>query len=364
MASTRERNGKWTGLYRNQDGKQQSAGTFKTHTAALKAANACEALEKNGQDAKAVMRKPVAVARTEKGGKVTVAGYFPKWLSGHKLEETSRNSYECMGKHIIKGLGNVALHELTADKVRTFFRDLEKTDLSGSTIGHVMTVLREMCKTAVIDEIMTRNPTEGIKIANRHNAEMKILTPAQYKVLMTVIPSYYAIIVRTLVSTGLRWGECMGLQKQDITARGTGYVIKVNRVVIEVNGKCSLRDYGKTENATREISIDKALGDALLANASKDGFIFRARRGGWLTRTNFRRIWTKALADAGIAGVRVHDMRHTHASWLVNNGADLVTVRDRLGHSDIKVTSRYLHVVPGSRDVALEALGKALTAAA
>lgn len=362
MASVRERNGKFTGLYRDQDGKQKSAGTFKTQAAALKAANAHEGLEKNGQNARTLLRKPVAVHRTEKQGKLTVAGYFPVWLAGHKLEATSREQYKCMGHHIIKSLGSVALTELTADKVRSFFRDLEKTDLAGSTVGHVMTVLREMCKTAVIDELMTKNPTEGIKIANRRNAEMRILTPAEYKVLLTTLPVFYVLLVRTLVSTGLRWGESQGLQKTDITKRGNGYVLKVRRVIIEVNGKPIVRDYGKTENATREISIDAELGAALLANADKDGWIFRAYRGGFLSRANFRRVWVKALSDAGIVGVRVHDLRHTHASWLVNNGADLVTVRDRLGHSDIKVTSRYLHVVPGEKDVALEALQKAMAA--
>jgi integrase len=367
MASTRERNGKFTGLYRDQSGNQKSAGTFKTQAAALKAAKAHEAVEKTGTDAKQALRKPVAVPRVEKRGKLTVAGYAPQWLSGHRLEATSRESYGCMLKHIIKGLGNVVLAELDSAKVRTFIRGLEDSDLSGSTVGHVMTVLREMCKTAVNDNLMPKDPTQGVKIADRRNREMRILAPAEYKVLLSVMPKQYILILQLLVSTGLRWGEAMGLKHTDITARGNGYVISVRRVIVEVGGKPVVRDYGKTVNSQREVTIDKELGEKLIASGKShdDGFVVRASRGGFLSRANFRRIWIKACDAAGIKDLRVHDLRHTHASWLVNMSNDpgiLIKVRDRLGHSDIKVTSRYLHAVPGESDTCLEALSRALAA--
>jgi len=367
MASTRERNGKFTGLYRDSSGAQKSAGTFKTDAAALKAAKAHEAVEKNGQDAKTALRKPVAAPRTEKRGKLTVAGYAPQWLSGHRLEATSRESYGCMLKHIVKGLGNVVLADLDTAQVRTFIRGLEDSDMSGATVGHVMTVLREMCKTAVNDNLMPKDPTAGVKIADRRNREMRILTPAEYKILLSVMPDKYIILLQLLISTGLRWGEAMGLKHTDVTPRGTGYVLKVRRVIVEVSGKPVVRDYGKTANAQREITIDRELGDKLIASGKShdEGFVIRAPRGGFLSRANFRRIWIKACNDAGIENLRVHDLRHTHASWLVNMSNDpgiLIKVRDRLGHSDIKVTSRYLHAVPGESDTCLEALSKALAA--
>ena len=62
-------------------------------------------------------------------------------------------------------------------------------------------------------------------------------------------------------------------------------------------------------------------------------------------------------ADLGIH-VTIHGLRHAHASWLLAGGADLAVVKERLGHSDISTTQRYLHALPDADDTALDALSK------
>jgi hypothetical protein len=81
MASARQRDGRWTGLYRDGQGRQRSAGTYDTKTSALKAARASEALEAAGQDAKLVLSGPEMLHRTEKKSKLTVASYALDWLA-------------------------------------------------------------------------------------------------------------------------------------------------------------------------------------------------------------------------------------------------------------------------------------------
>lgn len=81
---------------------------------------------------------------------------------------------------------------------------------------------------------------------------------------------------------------------------------------------------------------------------------------GHLSRDWFtRQVWKPACAAAGIAGaVRMHDLRHAHASWLLAGGADLQVVKERLGHASIATTERYLHTLPTADDTALDALAK------
>jgi site-specific recombinase XerD len=69
-------------------------------------------------------------------------------------------------------------------------------------------------------------------------------------------------------------------------------------------------------------------------------------------------VWYPARDAAGLAGLRVHDLRHAHASWLLAGGADLQVVKERLGHASIVTTQRYLHSLPTAGETALDALSR------
>lgn len=79
---------------------------------------------------------------------------------------------------------------------------------------------------------------------------------------------------------------------------------------------------------------------------------------GHISNDWFRRqVWYPAVTTAGLKdSVRVHDLRHAHASWLLAGGADLQVVKERLGHSSISTTERYLHTLPEADETALVAL--------
>ena len=69
-------------------------------------------------------------------------------------------------------------------------------------------------------------------------------------------------------------------------------------------------------------------------------------------------VWYPARDTAGLTGLRVHDLRHAHASWLLAGGADLQVVKERLGHASIVTTERYLHSLPTPDETALDALSR------
>ena len=264
-----------------------------------------------------------------------------------------------MLKHVYAGLGTVPVRDLDAPKVRQFIRALEaRPRMSGATVGHVMTVLREMCKTAVQDGILDRDPTAGIKIGDRQAREMTILTPDQAAALRDAIQPHYRLLLRTLLSTGLRWGEAIALRPSDVIQVEGKWVIRVRRTIVEVGGQQTERDYGKTPRAMRNVAIDDALAEALRSAAGKR--IFTAARGGQLSRANFHRVWLLACKAAGVEGIRIHDCRHTHASWMANapgaDLSDLIRLSKRLGHADLKTTSRYVHAVSRKEDEVLDAV--------
>lgn len=81
---------------------------------------------------------------------------------------------------------------------------------------------------------------------------------------------------------------------------------------------------------------------------------------GHIPRSWFRaNVWKPSCETAGLAvGVRVHDLRHAHASWLLAGGADLQVVKERLGHSSIVTTQKYLRSLPEADDAALDAFAR------
>ena len=128
---------------------------------------------------------------------------------------------------------------------------------------------------------------------------------------------------------------------------------------IEVDGARSERPYGKSLRAKRDVTIPAALAADIIAFGPE--LCFTNAKGGYLRRNAFRSgFWLPAIRKAGVPGLRVHDCRHSHASWLANDPRiALAVIRDRLGHSDLSVTSRYVHVLPGDGDLCLAALGEA-----
>lgn len=338
MASTRERNGRWTGLYRGADGEQKSAGTFGTEDEALARAKVAE-LDANPPET-------VEVYATSKRGRLTVAGYAPGWLASQILEETSRESYGNAVKRIIRHLGCMPREDIAPDDVRKMLKALERAGLADATIA---------CTLAVARPLLGKAACEGITFRIKDQHEMLVATREQARAIEDAIPARYKLLIRALFATGCRWGEMIAVRGTDIEQRGSGYVLKIRRVITQVGGTHTERPYGKSPKAKRDITIPEMLALELMAYGDKLCFV--NARDGYLRRSDFRAsFWEPACKKAGIPALRVHDCRHSHASWLANDPrVPLAAVRDRLGHSSLAVTSRYVHVM-GDDDPCLAVL--------
>lgn len=142
------------------------------------------------------------------------------------------------------------------------------------------------------------------------------------------------------LNTGMRRGEVFNLRWHDVNLTGK---------TLAVAGE------GAKTSETRHIPLNvEALATlkAWKAQSSGTGYVFPGEKDKPMT--DVKTAWLELLKNAGIGGFRWHDMRHDFASRLVMAGVPLNTVRDLLGHTDIKMTLRYAHLAPDSKAAAVE----------
>jgi integrase len=93
------------------------------------------------------------------------------------------------------------------------------------------------------------------RAAKAASTEMRILTDAEYQAILGAINPHYRLLVRTLWATEMRWGEVLAIRPDAVYKRNGRWYVKVRRTMAQVGGRLTIRDFGKTKNAMREISI-------------------------------------------------------------------------------------------------------------
>ena len=147
-------------------------------------------------------------------------------------------------------------------------------------------------------------------------------------------------LVLVSLNTGMRQGEVFNLTWADVDLKNK---------VLTVEGE------GAKSGQTRHIPMNREALATLKAWKKQSGsseFVFPGKTGGRLD--NVKKSWTGLLEQAGIKAFRWHDLRHTFASKLVMAGVPLNTVRELMGHADLKMTLRYAHLAPDSKAAAVE----------
>jgi integrase len=224
-------------------------------------------------------------------------------------------------------------------------------------------------KRAVRDRVIAYNPCSETELPKVVLPKRHILAPEEFDRLLTEIPQRYKALVLTAIETGLRWGELAALRPRHLdflrrTLSVEETIVEVSKKISPTGQRLTVKPYPK-DDEPRVLRVSQELLDVIAARISllgldRDDLLFPSveMRGGTpVSRNNFRsKVWLPALerADLGIH-VRMHDLRHAHASWLLAGGADLKTVMDRMGHSQIQTTQKYLHTLPDADDKALDA---------
>jgi len=350
---------RFVACYRDPEGRQRSAGTYSSHRAAERAGNREEA--KVGQ----------GTWHDHSRGQVTFAEYVTTvWLPSKHVETTTLAAYRSyLDKHFLPVFGRRPMGKILPSEVQRWVTTATENGLSAASVGKYHTMLHSIFQRALRDWIVTFNPCEHTELPKRVKKTNRTLTPAEYDAILAALPGQHRLMVETAINTGLRWGELIALKPRHLDLK-TGK-LTVEETIVEVSRKNSptgqrmlTKPYPK-DNEPRVLGLPADLADQLTAHITDrglgpDDLLFPTREGTPISRNTFRtRTWLPAVQSSGIDfDVRVHDLRHAHASWLLAGGSDIRSVMDRMGHAQITTTQKYLHPLPDADQKNLTALDR------
>lgn len=333
--------------FRGRDGKERSR-TFRTRKEA-------ERYERSQHTA---MDQGLWV--DPRSGKVTLGTWAAEWQrTVVHLRPSTRRIYDAnLRNHILPDLGDMELGKLTPSMLRAWLAGLTTKvgrhgkPLANGSVAQAYRTLNRVLVAAVDNELVGRNPLAGIKPPRADVEPMRFLSHADVATLAQAIDPRYRAFVLVAAYTGLRAGELMALRRThvDLLHRSIAVVEQVQSIAGH-----HIVSAPKTAAGRRAVSLPGIVASALEEHLSvygepgADGLVFPSPEGGFLRLENFRRrAWTPATIAAGVAPLRLHDLRHTCASLAIAAGADVKVLQRMLGHASAALTlDRYGHLMPG-----------------
>jgi len=303
----------------------------------------------------------------------TFGEYARKWLATYgetHLKYSTLKSYEGILNLHLERFKDRPLDHITRSELRELIYEKLKAGLAPNTVRNIKAMVSAVMSHALDgDGLISANPVSrlGRLIKGKERkADVNPLTRDEARDFLKTVqdhyPRYYPFFLCAL-RTGMRLGELLALEWGDIDFRG-GF-IEVRRAYTK--GGITTPKNGKT----RRIDMSRQLADTLKAlqaerkkEALRKGWrevpdlVFVNEEGRMINSFNLRpRIFHRALEKAGLRRIRIHDLRHTFASLLIQNGESLAYVKDQLGHHSIQITvDTYGHLVPGANRQAVDRL--------
>jgi integrase len=348
----------------------------------------------------------------------TVAADHIRLLTG--IEEGTRLGYTRLWSRTWAPLvGDLYADQLTADTVREAVNTLAKT-YSTKSLENQRGLLSGVVARCIELGYLTKNPAKGVRLPegrrvaldsvdDEDDAEMVCMTHAEWDALYDAFAEHYRPFLRFLVGTGCRWGEAVVLRPSDFDLDAG--LVRIRRALKWSSDGNRVIGPPKTKKGKRTIKLaPENVADLRLLFEGKKArdYVFTQARGGMLVHRNFwSRYWKPGIFRAqqcethraeleavgckcgtatparcklhrdmampepcGCSGTlrqspRIHDLRHTHASWLLANGVPIHVVQARLGHESIQTTvDTYSHLLPDAQLAAAAAASLAFSGTA
>ena len=322
-----------------------------------------------GRSQREVRGKLVAARRALEHG-IVLSGssqrletYLSSWLEDSvqpSVRWTTHRAYSLCMRRLFPLVGHLRLATLTPQAVQAAYAALLQKGLSRRSVEQTHTVLHRALRQAVLWGLMLRNPTEAVTVPRPSRREMHTLTEEEVGRLFRASRGHrlHALWV-LLATTGLRLGEALGLLWSDIDF-APGRLV-VNRALQRQPGVGYVFVEPKTDRSRRTVYLApgalmaltehrrRQVEDQLAAGPqwNDTGLIFASPVGRPIDGTWTTKWFCRALAEAAVPRIRIHDLRHTAATHLLRRGVHPKVVQELLGHSTISLTlDTYSHVAP------------------
>lgn len=275
----------------------------------------------------------------------TFEQWCKQWLATRGTLKRSASSAEetIVRVHLIPAFGPIKVDEVDALLVRQFTSDLSGRR-AAKTVRNIHAVLFNVLQLAVDTGRRDANPCVGTRLPKNRRAKPRaFLTEPEIERLIAATSEPWRPLVTLLATTGLRWGEAVGLRVKYVDLLDRSLWV---RETINETGGVIEDETPKSDASVRRVSLPARAVDALLplvAGKAGDEFVFTTATGLPVRHRNFYyRQWGKAVTTAGLAERKPtpHDLRHSHAAILIARGVPLSAIKERLGHDSIDTTDR------------------------
>jgi len=292
------------------------------------------------------------------------------------LAKTTRESYEgIIGKYLKPSFGASCLRDLSPLTLQRYFSSSQSRGIAYPSVLKIRDALSSILRSAVRYGFLVKNPMDGLQLPpdKRGRRSKPFITPAQFENLMQLLPEPYATMLYTAVWTGLRVSELIGLKWRCIHADSIAIEERYCRVdwaapktpdsaaTIGVEPQVIAR-IQRLKILTVDVRAGRALRHHKVVKADgPDDLVFQSVKDGKpMSDGNILKRYIKPAARTlGLPFMNWRCLRTSHATWLVQAGADPKSVQGQMRHSRISTTMDiYAQIVPQAQRVALKKLSQ------
>lgn len=311
----------------------------------------------------------------------TISELMHSWLfdflhNSSKIKPSTFQRYEGLYRNYIKEseIAGSKIVNIKSMHIQKLYNTLSKNGYSYSQINTLNSFLKAFFNWCIDNDYILKNPCSKVNlkgnktdIINNKRKDVEILSEKEIATLKSFLKgSDFELLFLLDLATGLRQGELLALDWEHIDLKNK--TAKIDRSVKEVyiyddeNTKHieTIFQTPKTLTSFRTIFIPDVLIEMLNKVDNKEGLLFKDDNGKPLKGKNISTKWTKILKGCNLPHKKFHSIRHTYASMLLQNGVDIETVAELMGHSAISITQIYLHSTSKSKTNSVNKLNSIL----